>query len=100
MYAKGTCLRLPILISMAPVASSRRWQWQLGGQPRVLARRAAARIGFKSYDYPNLRAFHMTQDQDTLKRQAAEQALSYVHSGMALGLGSGSTAKFLLYGLA
>jgi ribose 5-phosphate isomerase A len=42
----------------------------------------------------------MTHDRDALKRQAAEHALSYVQSGMALGLGSGSTAKFLLYGLA
>lgn len=33
------------------------------------------------------------------KQQAAEQALAYVKSGMALGLGSGSTARYMLDGL-
>ncbi|MFN8503721.1 ribose-5-phosphate isomerase RpiA [Kouleothrix sp.] len=42
----------------------------------------------------------MTPDLESLKRQAAEAALEYVQSGMALGLGTGSTAKYLLYGLA
>ena len=42
----------------------------------------------------------MTDDLEALKRQAAEQALGYVESGMALGLGTGSTAQYLLYGLA
>ena len=42
----------------------------------------------------------MTQDRDALKRQAAEQALGYVQSGMVLGLGTGSTARYVLEGLA
>jgi ribose 5-phosphate isomerase A len=37
---------------------------------------------------------------DAYKQQAAEHALQYVRSGMALGLGSGSTAQFLLHALA
>jgi ribose 5-phosphate isomerase A len=37
---------------------------------------------------------------DTYKQQAAEHALEYVRSGMALGLGTGSTARHLLTGLA
>ena len=39
-------------------------------------------------------------DLETYKRQAAEHALHYVQSGMALGLGSGSTAQHLLSPLA
>jgi ribose 5-phosphate isomerase A len=39
-------------------------------------------------------------DLDTYKQQAAEHALTYIQSGMALGLGTGSTAKHLLPGLA
>jgi ribose 5-phosphate isomerase A len=39
-------------------------------------------------------------DREAAKQQAAEQALQYVHSGMALGIGTGSTAKYLMYGLA
>lgn len=39
-------------------------------------------------------------DQNSLKKQAAECALEYVQSGMVLGLGTGSTAKFVLTGLA
>ena len=35
-------------------------------------------------------------DRDGLKRAAAEAALSYVRSGMALGLGTGSTVRHLL----
>lgn len=35
-------------------------------------------------------------DQDALKRQAAERAVDFVQSGMALGLGSGSTLRFVL----
>jgi len=42
----------------------------------------------------------MTQDRDTLKRQAAERALGYVQSGMVIGLGTGSTARHVLDGLA
>lgn len=33
-------------------------------------------------------------DQDQLKKLAAERAVEYVRSGMVLGLGTGSTAKF------
>ncbi|MBW1709496.1 MAG: ribose 5-phosphate isomerase A, partial [Deltaproteobacteria bacterium] len=33
-------------------------------------------------------------NQDTLKQKAAQQAVDYVESGMILGLGSGSTARF------
>jgi ribose 5-phosphate isomerase A len=39
-------------------------------------------------------------DLDIYKQQAAEHALQYVQSGMALGLGTGSTAKHVLRGLA
>jgi ribose 5-phosphate isomerase A len=39
-------------------------------------------------------------DLDTYKQQAAEHALAYVQSGMALGLGTGSTATHMLRGLA
>ena len=42
----------------------------------------------------------MTLDRDALKRQAAEHALGYVQSGMTLGLGTGTTARFVLEGLA
>jgi ribose 5-phosphate isomerase A len=35
---------------------------------------------------------YMSVDVDTLKRQAAEAAVTYVESGMVLGLGEGSTA--------
>src|SRR5947207_14797720 len=44
-------------------------------------------------------SFQMT-DLDTYKQQAAEHAFQYVQSGMALGLGSGSTARHMLVGLA
>jgi len=39
-------------------------------------------------------------DLDKYKRAAAERALDYVESGMVLGLGSGSTAGFMLRELA
>lgn len=39
-------------------------------------------------------------DVERYKQQAAEQALRYVENGMALGLGSGSTATYMLKGLA
>src|SRR5438477_537649 len=39
-------------------------------------------------------------DAERYKQQAAEQALQYVESGMALGLGTGSTAAYMLKGLA
>jgi ribose 5-phosphate isomerase A len=42
----------------------------------------------------------MTQDRDAFKRQAAEHALHYVQSGMVIGLGTGSTARHVLDGLA
>nr|PZN31566.1 MAG: ribose 5-phosphate isomerase A [Chloroflexota bacterium] len=41
----------------------------------------------------------MTQT-DEYKRQAAERALDFVRSGMAVGLGSGTTAEIMLRGLA
>jgi ribose 5-phosphate isomerase A len=37
---------------------------------------------------------------ELFKRQAAEHALPYIHSGMTLGLGSGSTATHMLHVLA
>jgi len=39
-------------------------------------------------------------DFEHFKRQAAEHALPYIHSGMTLGLGSGSTATHMLHVLA
>lgn len=39
-------------------------------------------------------------DLEQFKRRAAEQALESVHSGMALGLGTGSTARYVVQGLA
>lgn len=39
-------------------------------------------------------------DQTAMKRAAAERALTFVRSGMALGLGSGSTAEAMLHALA
>lgn len=42
----------------------------------------------------------MTTTDDMQKQQSAERALHYIESGMRLGLGTGSTANFLLYGLA
>jgi ribose 5-phosphate isomerase A len=39
-------------------------------------------------------------DFDRFKRQAAEQALPYIQSGMILGLGTGSTATHMLHVLA
>jgi ribose 5-phosphate isomerase A len=42
----------------------------------------------------------MTADLETYKQQAAERALEYVQSGMALGLGTGTTARHMLSGLA
>ena len=39
-------------------------------------------------------------DFELFKRQAAEHALPYIHSGMTLGLGSGSTATHMLHVLA
>lgn len=38
----------------------------------------------------------MTEGRDGLKRKAAEVALSSVHSGMVLGLGTGSTVRHLV----
>lgn len=35
-------------------------------------------------------------DQDALKQKAAEQAVDYIESGTAIGLGSGSTMRFAL----
>jgi ribose 5-phosphate isomerase A len=39
-------------------------------------------------------------DYEFFKRQAAEEALQYIHSGMTLGLGTGSTATHMLHVLA
>ena len=39
-------------------------------------------------------------DLDQLKQQAAAHALQYIQSGMTIGLGSGSTAQYLLPALA
>jgi len=39
-------------------------------------------------------------DFELFKRQAAEHALPYIHSGMTLGLGTGSTATHMLHVLA
>jgi ribose 5-phosphate isomerase A len=39
-------------------------------------------------------------DLDIYKQQAAERALELIQSGMALGLGTGSTADYILRGLA
>ena len=39
-------------------------------------------------------------DLELFKRQAAEHALSYIQSGMTLGLGTGSTATHMLHVLA
>ncbi|KPV51656.1 ribose 5-phosphate isomerase, partial [Kouleothrix aurantiaca] len=41
----------------------------------------------------------MTQNLETFKQQAAEAALEQVQSGMVLGLGTGSTARYVLTGL-
>lgn len=42
----------------------------------------------------------MSVDLEIYKKQAAEQALEYIQSGMIVGLGTGSTAKHMLIGLA
>src|SRR6185295_9112494 len=39
------------------------------------------------------------RDQDKAKKQAAERALKEVSSGQVIGLGTGSTAKFVIEGL-
>jgi ribose 5-phosphate isomerase A len=41
----------------------------------------------------------MESDKDALKRAAAEQAAAAVQSGMAVGLGTGSTAAFMIAAL-
>ncbi|HNP86244.1 MAG TPA: ribose-5-phosphate isomerase RpiA [Kouleothrix sp.] len=41
----------------------------------------------------------MMSDLEPMKQQAAERALAYVRSGMALGLGTGSTARYVVLGL-
>ena len=42
----------------------------------------------------------MSLDRDHLKRAAAERAIDFVESGMVLGLGTGSTASFVIEQLA
>lgn len=39
-------------------------------------------------------------DTEHYKQQAAEHALYYVQDGMVIGLGTGSTARYMLAGLA
>ncbi|WP_255365518.1 ribose-5-phosphate isomerase RpiA [Faunimonas pinastri] len=41
----------------------------------------------------------LTNDSSALKKRAAEAALAHVENGMRLGLGTGSTAAFLVSGL-
>ena len=41
----------------------------------------------------------MSEEQDALKRAAAEKALELVRDGMLLGLGSGSTARYFTEGV-
>ena len=41
----------------------------------------------------------MTTDLDTLKRAAALTAIEYVRDGMVVGLGTGSTAKYMIVAL-
>src|SRR5437016_3255252 len=42
----------------------------------------------------------MSLDRDQLKRAAAERAIAFVESGMVVGLGTGSTASFVIEALA
>jgi len=42
----------------------------------------------------------MNLDRDRLKRAAAERAIEFVENGMVLGLGTGSTAGFVVAQLA
>lgn len=42
----------------------------------------------------------MTHNLDIFKQQAADRALDYIESGMAIGLGTGSTSIHLVQGLA
>ena len=41
----------------------------------------------------------MVSSGENLKKSAAEKALKLVEDGMVLGLGTGSTVKFFLFGL-
>ncbi|HEY1798788.1 MAG TPA: ribose-5-phosphate isomerase RpiA [Stellaceae bacterium] len=41
----------------------------------------------------------MTSDRDRLKQAAAERAIAFVEDGMVVGLGTGSTAAFVVKGL-
>jgi ribose 5-phosphate isomerase A len=42
----------------------------------------------------------MTEDREQLKHEAARAALDYVKDGMVVGLGTGSTASYVVEGLA
>jgi ribose 5-phosphate isomerase A len=42
----------------------------------------------------------MPDDKDALKRMAAEAAVDYVHDGQIVGLGTGSTARYVVLALA
>jgi ribose 5-phosphate isomerase A len=42
----------------------------------------------------------MSVDRDSLKRAAAQRAIEFIEPGMALGLGTGSTAEFVIQELA
>jgi ribose 5-phosphate isomerase A len=44
-------------------------------------------------------ATQLTEEQDSLKKAAAEKALDLVRDGMVLGLGSGSTARYFTEGV-
>src|SRR5262244_3884965 len=47
-----------------------------------------------------IRARRMSSDRDQLKRAAALRAIEEVEDGMVVGLGTGSTAAFVVEGLA
>src|SRR6185295_19583526 len=45
------------------------------------------------------KSWNPMRDQDKAKKQAAERALEAVGGGQVIGLGTGSTAKFVIEGL-
>src|ERR1700680_4648766 len=78
-------------LAHAPSSPARRW---LG--PTIMARRSRpSAIGRRRAP-----AVSEGVDRDHLKRAAAERALDFVESGMVIGLGTGSTAAFLIAPLA
>ncbi|CAL9166706.1 unnamed protein product [Musa hybrid cultivar] len=64
----------------------------------LLLRRHALRVGRRSRPVAPVRALSApaTLTQDDLKKLAAVKAVEYVSSGMVLGLGTGSTAAFVV----